>query len=91
MITVLLILTILNSIGLAVILISKFKEKFVIVDLDTYNLLMEYWGEYHDENGNELSHELAGGTGIAVGFGADYLEDDEPDEEEEEGNKKYNG
>ena len=88
MITILLILTILNTVGLAVILISKFKEKFVIVDLDTYNLLMEFWGEYHDEEGNVIGQELAGGCGIAVGFGAEYLEDDYPDEEEEKKEQK---
>jgi len=29
----------------------------------------------------EASRELAGGTGCSVGFGADYLEDDEEEEE----------
>lgn len=83
MLTVILILSILNSIGLGYILINKFKEKFIIVDIETYSTLLDYWAEHHDDEGNEIARELAGGTGIAVGFGADYLEDDEEYEEEE--------
>lgn len=84
MLALLLILTLFNTIGLAVILTVKFNETFKIVHLDLYNTLLEYWSEYHDDDGNELSRELAGGTGVAVGFGADYLEDDEEEPEEEE-------
>lgn len=83
MITLLLILTVLNTVGLAVILISKFKEKFVIVDLDTYNTLLEYWAEYHDDEGNEVTRELAGGCGTEAGFFREALYDEEEEEEDE--------
>ena len=82
MLTVILILTVLNSIGIGYTLISEFRKRFIIVDIETYSTLLDYWAEYHDDDGNEFTRELAGGTGIAVGFGADYLEDDEEYEEE---------
>lgn len=83
MIAILLILTVLNSVGLSVILISKFKEKFTIIDLETYNLLLEFWGKYHDEEGNELDRELAGGCGTPAGFFREALYDDDEEFEEE--------
>ena len=84
MITLLLILTVINTICLAVILISKFKEKFVIVDLDTYSTLLDYWADHHDDEGNELDQELAGGVGTPAGFFREALYDDEEEEQEDE-------
>lgn len=83
MITFLTILSIINTIGLAVILISKFKEKFVIVDLDVYTTLLDYWSEYHDDEGNEITRELAGGVGAEAGFFRESLYDEDEEEEDE--------
>lgn len=67
-------LTILNSIMLGGLLLYIFKQNFKIVDMETYNSMMEIVEEYAE------GQEKAGGTGVEVGFGADYLEDEEEDE-----------
>lgn len=55
-----------------------FKKNYVIMDVETYNQIAEALDEVAAQQ--EASQELAGGEGIQVGFGADYLEDDEEDE-----------
>lgn len=81
MVTLLLILTTLNTIGLGILLVQKFKEKFIILDIDTYQALGEFWNKYHDDEGNELERELAGGTGVPAGFFREALYDEEEEEE----------
>jgi hypothetical protein len=84
MLTLILIFTILNFIGVVTYFIGKFNEKYVIEDREVYQAMADYYLQYHDEQGNELNHELAGGTGTPYyGFFQDYLEED-PDEEEED-------
>lgn len=55
-----------------------FKKNYVIMDVETYNQIAEALDEVAAQQ--EASQELAGGEGVQVGFGADYLEDDEEDE-----------
>ena len=42
---------------------------------DEFNTISQFIEEHSEEE--EASRELAGGTGCSVGFGADYLEDNE--------------
>lgn len=85
MLILILVLTIINTIGLTSILVQKFNDTFCIVKKELYDTLLDYWAEYHDEEGNELRHELAGGTGTPYyGFFQDYLEEDPGEEEEED-------
>ena len=83
MITLILILTLLNTVGLSFILINKFNETFMIVKKEVYDELVNYWAEYHDESGNELDRELAGGVGVETGFFRESLYDEEEEEEDE--------
>lgn len=83
MITLILILTLLNTVGLSFILINKFNETFTIVKREVYDELLNYWAEYHDESGNELDRELAGGVGVETGFFREALYDEEEEEEDE--------
>lgn len=46
---------------------------------EEYQTIAQFVEEHSEEA--EASKELAGGTGIEVGFGADYLEDDTEEEE----------
>lgn len=81
---IILILSVLNFIGLVIAGKIYFDNHYIIVDLDTWNTVGNFYNERHDDEGNEITQELAGGTGISVGFGADYLNDPEEPEEEEE-------
>ena len=83
MITLILILTLLNTVGLSFILINKFNETFIIVKKEVYDELINYWAEHHDESGNELDRELAGGVGTDIGFFREALYDEEEEEEDE--------
>ena len=68
------VLVILNTVMLTGLLLYIFKQNYKIVDTETYNSMMEIVEEY------AKGQEKAGGTGVEVGFGADYLEDEEEDE-----------
>lgn len=59
--------------------IFYFKKNYVIMDVETYNQIAEALDEVAAQQ--EANQELEGGTGVQVGFGADYLE--ENDEEDE--------
>lgn len=50
------------------------KKNYVIMTSEEYNTIAQFVEEHSIED--ETTQELAGGTGIEVGFGADYLEDD---------------
>ena len=85
MITLILILSILNFIGLLIAAIIYFKKNYVIYSKEVADEMANYYMEHHDEEGNEIARELAGGTGTPYyGFFQEYLDegDDEPDEEE---------
>lgn len=83
MLQTILFLTILNSIGFGYCIFRELKETYVICKKEVYDAMADYYLQYHDEQGNELTHELAGGTGTPYyGFFQDYLEEEEePDEE----------
>jgi hypothetical protein len=83
MIIAIFILTLLNTVGLGFILINKFNETFMIVKKEVYDELINYWTEHHDDEGNELGQELAGGVGVETGFFREELYDDEGEEEDE--------
>lgn len=55
------------------------KKNYVIMTSEEYNTIAQFVEEHSKEA--EASQELAGGTGIEVGFGADYLEDEAEEEE----------
>lgn len=74
-------LTAINTIILVGACIFYFKKNYVIIEKETWDSAVEVCEEYSKEH--QETEELAGGTGIAVGFGADYLEDDNEEEEEE--------
>ena len=83
MIIAIFILTLLNTVGLSFILINKFNETFMIDKKQVYTISQEYWLEHHDDEGNELGQELAGGVGVETGFFREELYDDEGEEEDE--------
>lgn len=82
MITIL-ILTVLNSIGIGFHFLQKFNDTFIITRREVYDVLLEYWQEYHDEEGNELERELAGGVGVETGFFREALYEEEEEEQDE--------
>lgn len=72
------IFAIINMSSLILLGIGYFKSRFTIVDLETYNAMMEIVEEYAQMKENENS---GGGSG----FFWDYVSDiEEPQEEEEE-------
>lgn len=74
---------IINISSLILLGIGYFKSRFTIVDLETYNAMLEIVEEYTEMKENENS---GGGSG----FFFDYISDVEGDnqEEEEENNKR---
>lgn len=50
------------------------------MNTDDFQAISQFIDEHSAEE--EASRELAGGTGCSVGFGADYLEDDDENDEE---------
>ena len=54
------------------------KKNYVIMTSEEYNTIAQFVEEHSEKA--EASQELAGGTGIEVGFGADYLEDESEEE-----------
>ncbi len=66
---------------LAFLVYDWFRKNYTVVDLETWNTVVDFY----NENANQEDNELAGGTG----FFREYLyeedeESDEPDEEESE-------
>lgn len=79
-----LVLTLFNSIVLAVAGIMYFNKTYTIQRIEDWNTLAAFYNDHadeYDEDGEPIKEEKAGGFGIDVGFGADYLQDDEEDEE----------
>ena len=75
MISISTLLTSINTILLVIFGVIYFKKNYVIMSSDEFNTISQFIEEHSEEE--EASRELAGGTGCSVGFGADYLEDDE--------------
>lgn len=68
----------LNTLILIVGAVVYFKKNYVVMTSEEFNNVAEAIEEYNQMV--ESSQELAGGEGVQVGFGADYLEDDEEEE-----------
>ena len=71
-------LLLINTIVIIGAAILYFKKNYVILPMEDFNAISQFVEEHSAEE--EASRELAGGTGCSVGFGADYLEDDEEEE-----------
>lgn len=83
MLIIILILNLLNFAGLLTAAIIYFKKNYVICNKEVYNELLSYWQDNHDEFGNELDQQLAGGVGVDTGFFREalYEEEEEPEDE----------
>lgn len=83
MLIIILLLNLINFTGLLIAAIIYFKKNYVIYNKETADIMADYYLEHHDNEGNELTRELAGGVGVDTGFFREalYEEDDEPDEE----------
>lgn len=83
MLIIIFLLNLLNFVGLLTAAIIYFNKNYVICNKELYDTLLEYWGETHDEEGNELTQELAGGVGCEAGFFREalYEEEEEPEDE----------
>ena len=66
------IISMINFIGIVII---YFNNNYEILPKEVYQVLADTYEKASKEE--QASQELAGGCGIAVGFGADYLEDEE--------------
>lgn len=75
MISISSLLTGLNTLLLVAFAVLFFKKNYVILSTEDYNTIAGAVEEYSKQI--EANQELAGGTGVEVGFGADYLEDEE--------------
>lgn len=75
MISIATLMTGINTILLIIAAVLYFKKNYVIMTMEEFTTISEFVKEHTKED--ETSQELAGGTGIEVGFGADYLEDNE--------------
>lgn len=54
------------------------KKNYVIMTSEEYNTITQFVEEHSEEA--ETTQEQTGGCGVKVGFGADYLEDEEEGE-----------
>lgn len=69
------IMTIINISSLILIAVVYFREHYTIIDLETWNTIVEYYNEH-----TEAEENVATGN---VGFFWDYVSDmEEPDEED---------
>ena len=78
MISITTLLTIVNTLLLTIFGVIYLKKNYVIMTSEEYQTITKFVEEHLEED--SASQEQAGGTGIEVGFGADYLEDDEEEE-----------
>ena len=67
------VLQIINIIALILIAIGYFKLRYIIVELETWNTVANYYNDHHNEDGEEL----VGGLGA---FFRDQLDTEEEDE-----------
>ena len=69
------VLQIINIIALILIAIGYFKLRYIIVELETWNTVTNYYNDHHNEDGEELVS--------CEGFFKEQLIDDEEEYEEE--------
>ena len=67
-----------NTILLVIFGCLYLKKNYVAMTSEEYQTISQLVEEHSKEA--EASQELAGGSGIEVGFGADYLEDESEEE-----------
>lgn len=69
------VLQIINIIALVLIAIGYFKLRYIIVELETWNTVANYYNDHHNEDGEEL----VGGEGFFKEqlIEEEYEEDDE--------------
>ena len=72
-------LLLINTIVIVGAAILYFQKNYVVLSMEDFQSISQFIEEHSAEE--EASRELAGGTGCSVGFGADYLEDDNEEEE----------
>ena len=80
MISITTLLTIVNTLLLTIFGVIYLKKSYVVMTTEEYQTISKFVEEHLEED--SASQERAGGTGIEVGFGADYLEEQEGEEEE---------
>ena len=71
-------LTIIHTLLLTIFGVIYLKKNYVVMTTKEYETIAQFVEEHLEED--SASQEKAGGTGIEVGFGADYLEDEEEEE-----------
>ena len=75
MISVTTLLTTINTLLLTIFGVIYLKKNYVVMTTEEYQTITKFVEEHLEED--LASQERAGGTGIEVGFGADYLEEEE--------------
>lgn len=75
MISITTLLTGINTLLLIIFGCLYAKKNYVIMTTEEYNTIAQFVEEHSTED--ETNQERAGGCGVEVGFGADYLEDSE--------------
>ena len=78
MISITTLLTIVNTLLLTIFGAIYSKKNYVVMTTKEYETIAQFVEEHTEED--LASQEKAGGTGIEVGFGADYLEDEGEEE-----------
>ena len=78
MISITTLLTIVNTLLLTIFGVIYLKKNYVVMTTEEYQTITKFVEEHLEED--SASQEKAGGTEIEVGFGADYLEDEEEEE-----------
>ena len=69
------IISMINFIGIIIAGIIYFNNNYEMLPKEVYQVLADTYEKTSKEE--QASQELAGGCDIAVGFGADYMEDEE--------------
>ena len=79
MISITTLLCTINTIILVIFGCLYLKKNYVVMTSEEFQTISQFIEEHSEEA--EATQERAGGTGIEVGFGADYLEDNEEEDE----------
>lgn len=75
MVSITTLLCTINTIILVIFGCLYLKKNYVVMTSEEFQTISQFIEEHSEEA--EANQERAGGTGIEVGFGADYLEDGE--------------
>ena len=80
MISITTLLCTINTIILVIFGCLYLKKNYIVMTSEEYQTIAQFVEEHSKEA--EASQELAGGTVIEVGFGADYLEDESEEDDQ---------